>query len=138
MSERKLKDQDMSDKLKSKLSAIFSLPKSTYSAPNMSASNNHDPPRRSSNVPSGYRVPIVFTDREVRQRRQQTLESDNAREELLKQGIKVRDFQVEADAKKYGGMAGGEVRAQTDPRVCEGTMEAKDTVNATDESTLKK
>lgn len=54
---------------------------------------------------------IVINDREARQRRQQTLESEAARDELLKQGIKVRDFQAEADARRYGttaGTAGGE------------------------------
>lgn len=35
----------------------------------------------------------------------QTRGSENARNELLKHGIVVRDFQVEADARKYAEMA---------------------------------
>lgn len=38
--------------------------------------------------------------RHEQQRRQQTLENEMAREELRKHGIKVRDFQVEVDARK--------------------------------------
>jgi hypothetical protein len=104
--DRKLKYKDMSDKFKSRLSAIF-LPKATYSmpAPNMSAPSMQDQPRRTSTGSTGYRVPIILTDHDMRQRRQQMLDSESARGELLKHGIKVRDFQVEADAKRFGGLA---------------------------------
>lgn len=94
--------EDMSDKLKSKLSAIF-LPKSTHSAPNMSTSSSSFKPQDQAEGPGSMttpqRVPVIFNDRDGRQRRQQTLESETARDELLRHGIKIRDFQLEADAR---------------------------------------
>ncbi|KIW97913.1 uncharacterized protein Z519_01497 [Cladophialophora bantiana CBS 173.52] len=47
------------------------------------------------------RVPIIITDGEAKQRDRQTENSERARDEVLRQGIKVRDFQVEADARRY-------------------------------------
>jgi hypothetical protein len=115
MPDLRLKLQDMTDKLKSKISSRF-LPRSTYTAPaatgsNMSGSNSFNPqasgsqPRGSNGAPSTPRgPPIIFNERS--KRNSQTLESENARNELLKHGITVRDFQVEADARKYGEMTG--------------------------------
>jgi cysteinyl-tRNA synthetase len=54
------------------------------------------------NEASDHHIAVVFSDRDERARKQQTLESERARDELLAHGIKVRDFQAEADAKKYG------------------------------------
>ncbi|KAJ9613199.1 hypothetical protein H2200_003140 [Cladophialophora chaetospira] len=51
-------------------------------------------------------APIIFYDREEKSRREQTAESEEAREEILKHGIKVRDFQVEMDEKRLGGGSG--------------------------------
>lgn len=114
----RLKLQAMTDKLKSKIPSRF-LPKSTYTAPaatgsNMSGSNSFNPqasssqPRGSNCAPSTPRgQPIIFNERS--KRNSQTLESEDARNELLKNGITVRDFQVEADARKFGEMAGPEV-----------------------------
>ncbi len=59
-----------------------------------------------------YQTPIVSydRDRDERAQREQTAESERARDALLKHGIKVRDFQVEADARRSGnGNAGGSV-----------------------------
>ncbi|KAL2409770.1 hypothetical protein ABEF95_015282 [Exophiala dermatitidis] len=92
------------DKLKSKLSSIF-LPKSTFSAENMSTSTStstRDPAvgsllQRSRATSGPYRAPIIFSDRDRLQRKQQTKESEEAHAELLRHGIKVRDFQEEAD-----------------------------------------
>ncbi|KIY01660.1 uncharacterized protein Z520_01797 [Fonsecaea multimorphosa CBS 102226] len=47
------------------------------------------------------RVPIIITDGEAKQRHEQTEHSERAREEVLRHGVKVRDFQAEADARRY-------------------------------------
>lgn len=115
MPDLRLKLQDMTDKLKSKLSSRF-LPKSTYSAPvgtgsSMSGSSNRYNPQASSSQPRGssgstrppHGPPMIFN--EGSKANAQTRGSENARNELLKHGIVVRDFQVEADARKYAEMA---------------------------------
>lgn len=111
----------MTDKLKSKISSRF-LPKSTYSAPpvgtgaNMSGSGSSGShrynPQASGSQPRGssgtarntHGPPIIFN--EGNKANAQTRASEAARNELLKHGIVVRDFQVEADARKYGEMEG--------------------------------
>jgi len=45
-------------------------------------------------------APIIWNDREEKSGRKQTEESERAREEVLGQGIKVRDFQAEIDERK--------------------------------------
>ncbi|KEF54220.1 uncharacterized protein A1O9_10016 [Exophiala aquamarina CBS 119918] len=108
----------MTDKLKSKIASRF-LPKSTYTAPaataaNLSGTTNMKTrpsssmptptPRDSNGALSTLRgQPIIM--HEGSRRNAQTLESEKARDELLKHGITVRDFQVEADARKYGDIA---------------------------------
>ncbi|ETI21072.1 hypothetical protein G647_07416 [Cladophialophora carrionii CBS 160.54] len=47
-------------------------------------------------------APIIFHNREEKSRREQTEESEKARDDLMKQGIKVRDFQVEVDEQRFG------------------------------------
>ncbi|OAL40346.1 hypothetical protein AYO20_00082 [Fonsecaea nubica] len=55
------------------------------------------------------RVPIILSAGEAKQRHEQTELSERARDEVLKHGVKVRDFQAEADARRYGqGCAGHE------------------------------
>ncbi|EXJ84818.1 hypothetical protein A1O3_05491 [Capronia epimyces CBS 606.96] len=125
---------DMSDKRKSKLSAIF-LSKSTYSAPNMptSSSNPQGQPARlvlpATAAPAATtakatppRIPVIVNDRDARQRKQLTLESEKARDELLRHGIKVRDFQVEAEARAHNSMARDMMQAQVDSGGCSGRM----------------
>ncbi|KAK5046049.1 hypothetical protein LTR84_008506 [Exophiala bonariae] len=119
MPELRLKLQDMTDKLKSKISSRF-LPKSTYSAPSVgtganmsdsSSASHRSNPRASSSQPRGssgtpryaHGPPMIF--REGSKANAVTRASEAARDELLKHGIEVRDFQVEADARKYAEMA---------------------------------
>jgi len=119
MPDLRLKLQDMTDKLKSKISSRF-LPKSTYSAPAAtgvtkgSGSNSQastSTPRGSNSGPSTLRGQPIIIHNSSR-RNDQTLENENARDELLKHGITVRDFQVEADARKYGETASPEMIAR--------------------------
>ncbi|EXJ94448.1 hypothetical protein A1O1_02844 [Capronia coronata CBS 617.96] len=104
----------MSDKLKSKLSAIF-LPRSTYTAPNMSTSGTSPPqekPAQPGTMATPCRTPVILDDRNGRLRKQQTRESEDARDELLGHGIKVRDFQEEADAKTQDTMVRDQAQGQ--------------------------
>jgi len=122
----------MSDKLKAKFASLLfpkSTVMTEKSEADMSAKNEQDQPGQDTNSASvdagtstgtatgittgftstgtdneasDHHIAVVFSDRDERARKQQTLESERARDELLAHGIKVRDFQAEADAKKYG------------------------------------
>lgn len=126
----------MTETLKSRLSAIF-LPKLTHTfagtsprmaEPNQHQSQRHSQHRRASTHSACHRFPITLTARHEPQQRRQTLESENAHDELVKHGIKVRDFQVEADRKKYSGsnVQDDMTQKRADRKTFERTMEVVD------------
>ncbi|KAK6381264.1 uncharacterized protein PV06_07319 [Exophiala oligosperma] len=86
----------MNSKLKSKiLAALFAMPEVATPGDRTSGQT-----LRSSTTLCSDEAPAIRGSRHEQQRRQQTLENEQAREELRKHGIKVRDFQVEVDARK--------------------------------------